>query len=302
MGVWRTGLVLSAAILALPLPAWAHGWGWPAAGSLVSVEVAVDGRESPLYPAPDGSGRFYLEARPGGSYEVRLTNRSGERLGVVVVVDGLNAISGERAIVASPANRMYVLGPWDETTVRGWRASLSDVRRFTFVDERSSYAARSGKASGKMGWIEVGVFRERERERWVSRPWWAWPDRDEEARARSGRSDASPPASEPPAANSAPGASDRAESKSREDALRSFGYGGGSAQSYPGTGWGEGAYDPAQVVRFTPEVRPAELVTLRYEYANSLRALGIFPAWPPYRDRLDERERGEWSFARPPRR
>jgi hypothetical protein len=300
MGAWRTGLVLSGAVLAVPTNALAHGWGGPAAGSLVSVDVAVDGRESPLYPAPDGSGRFYLQAREGSTYEVRLANRSGERIGVVLVVDGLNAISGERATVASSANRMYVLGPWDETSVRGWRTSLSDVRRFTFVDERASYAARSEKANGRMGWIEVGVFRERQREGWVSRPWWTWPDRDAQARAGSGRGDTPPPASGPPAAQrTEPGPSDQAESKSREEAPGSLGY-GGRAQSYPGTGWGDSAYDPAQVVRFTPEPRPAEIVTLRYEYASGLRALGILPSRPPYRDRLDERERGQWGYARPP--
>ena len=301
MGAWRTGLVLSGAFLALPLPARAHGWGEPQAGSLVSIDVAVDGRETPLYPAPDGSGRFYVQARAGSAYEVRLANRSGERLGVVLIVDGLNAISGERATVASPANRMYVLGPWDETTVRGWRTSLSDVRRFTFVDERSSYAARTGKANGKLGWIEVGVFRERDREALVTRPWWAWRDREEDARASSGRADAQPPASEPPAAKrSAPGAAaDRAESKSRDEAVGSLGY-GGAARSYPGTGWGDSAYDPPQVVQFSPEARPVELVTLRYEYASALRALGMLPSWPPARDRLGDRERGQLGFARPP--
>src|SRR5260221_2391836 len=119
-------------------------------GSLVGISVEVEGRTTPLYAAPDGSGRFYLEAREGSAYAVALTNRTAERVGVVLTVDGLNAISGQRE---PGLGRMYVLGPWEQTTVRGWRTSLSDVRRFTFVDERASYAARSGQANGKMGWI-----------------------------------------------------------------------------------------------------------------------------------------------------
>jgi hypothetical protein len=119
-------------------------------------------------------------------------NRTGERLGAAVVVDGLNAISGERE--AGPG-RLYILGPWEETTVRGWRTSLSDVRRFTFVDERGSYASRSGKANGKMGWIEVNVYRERRR--YVGRPWLRdWAGRPD-AVDRSGREESAPP---PPAA------------------------------------------------------------------------------------------------------
>ena len=70
--------------------------------------------------------------------------------------------------------------------------------------------------------------------------------------------------------------------------------------SYPGTGWGARAYDPVLVVDFDPESAPADRVTVRYEYAGALRALGIFPR--PYwtRDRLRERERGAEGFAPPP--
>ncbi len=106
-------------------------------GAPVGVSIEVDGRRVPLYASPDGSTRWYLEAREGSSYAVVLSNRTAERLGVVLTVDGLNAISGER-----DSNRMYVLGPWEQSTIRGWRTSLADVRRFTFVDERASYAAR----------------------------------------------------------------------------------------------------------------------------------------------------------------
>ncbi len=133
-----------------PARAWPSRWRWT-------------GRLSPLYPAPDGSGKRYLEAREGVSYAVRLDNRTGERVGVVLTVDGLNAISGvqETPQPWGAHERMYILDPWGSTTVRGWRTSLAEVRRFTFVDERSSYAARSGKANGKMGWIEIAVYRER---------------------------------------------------------------------------------------------------------------------------------------------
>lgn len=133
-----------------------------APGALVGVSVEVGGRSADLYPAPDGSGRYYLEACEGSSYVLHLANRSAERLGVVVQVDGLNVISGARD---SGRGRMYVLGPGQRTTVRGWRTNLDDVRRFTFVDEKASYAARSGKANSRMGWIELEVFREKRRER-----------------------------------------------------------------------------------------------------------------------------------------
>lgn len=273
---WRAVLLTSGTLL-LPAFAAAHGGTAPQAGSLVGVRLSIDGRPAALYPARDGSDRFYVEARAGAGYELRLVNRTGERLGAAVVVDGLDAISGERADVRSATSRMYVLGPWEQTLVRGWRTSLRDVSRFTFVDESVSYAVRSGQDNARLGWIEVAVFREREP---IVRQLAPEPPaaRDRARRGRDGVEEAEDAAAAPESAG-------RAEAKSR-------------AQSHPGTGWGERAYDPVRLVRFTPAASPAEVVTLRYEYAGALRALGIRLG---LRDRLAERERGEHGFARPPR-
>jgi len=280
--------ILLFAVGCAPSPSLADGWGCREAGSLVGVSVSVGGVSTPLLAARDGSGRFYLEAREGQSYAVTLTNRSGERLGVALIVDGLNAISGARQAAAT-AGRMYVLGPWEDTTVRGWRTSLSDIRHFTFVDEHASYAARSGKANAKMGWVEVAVFRVRRPS--VSRPYWpqardSWPEAELRSREDGAAKGSAPPATTAP------------ESRGRDeaaDAVRGLGYTEG--RSYPGTGWGSSAYDPVEVVAFEPAPYPAELINLRYEYAPALRALGLLPppAWS--RDRLRERDGG---FAAPP--
>src|SRR5438477_6343490 len=69
---------------------------WQASGSLVSMSVEVEGSAAPLYPARDGSGRYYLEAQSGGAYALRVSNHGPARVGVLLAVDGLNAISGER--------------------------------------------------------------------------------------------------------------------------------------------------------------------------------------------------------------
>ena len=169
-------LFTAAVTLVAPGIGRAHDSGfWEAPGSLVSVAVEVDGRSAPLYAATDGSGRYYLEARAGSRYQVRIASRSSERIGVRLTVDGLNAVSGERDQTSwwegRRPGRMYVLDPWGSTVVRGWRTSLDEVRLFTFVDEERSYAARSGKANEKMGWIEVAVFRERHRPRPMTPGW-----------------------------------------------------------------------------------------------------------------------------------
>ncbi len=250
-------------------------------GSLVQVSVEVGGRPTFLHPAPDGSGRYYLEAREGASYLIRLSNRTSERLGVVLTVDGLNAISGERD---RGRGRMYVLDPWRKATVRGWRTSLQEVRRFTFVDEESSYAARSGKANSRMGWIEVSVFREQTR--WT-RTW----ERDD-ATGRAGE----PTEGSPRAESAPPSSADSAESESRP-----LGKGQARKRSYPGTGWGSRAHDPVVVVDFQPQRSPAQRTTLRYEYRRALVDLGVLPSPHARHDRLHQRDRGEPGFAPPPK-
>ena len=257
----RVFLVSTSLMLAAVLPA--------AAGSWVSLDVSIDDEVMPLYRSTDGT-RYYVEARKGGAYELHLANRSAERVGVELTVDGLNVISGEKD---SPGpDRLYVLDPWENTTIRGWRTSLREVRSFTFVDEQASYATRSGKANARMGWIELAVYRERGRERYLER--------------RQKREDGDRPAAPAPAPYR--GRRDEAESDSRAAAPES---------SYPGTGWGDSLQDRVRLVDFEAERQPVERLTVRYEYRSALRALGVLPG----RDRLSERERGEGGFARPPR-
>jgi hypothetical protein len=287
-------------VLASPLAALDHhAPSWESPGSLVGVSVEVEGRTTPLYAAPDGSGRFYLEAKRGARYAIRLDNRTRERVGVALTVDGLNVISGERSpqpwtrwVMRDPG-RMYVLGPWDSVLVQGWRTSLQDVRRFTFVDEERSYASRSGKANAKMGWIEVAVFRERRPISW----WGGHPDevtkdRREAPRPYGEGRDDDGEAHADSKARQAPPASEKRADGPRASAPR--------PEAYPGTGWGQRTDDPAVVVEFEPDRSPAERLTLRYEYASGLRALGIlpYPSWN--RDRLSERDRGRDGFAKPP--
>jgi hypothetical protein len=306
------GLLLGLAATACAGPT----WGLPdAPGRLVGLRIDVGGAPTPLYPDPRGMSRYYLEAREGAAYDLHLTNRTGERLGVVVSVDGLNVVSGERDF---GRGRMYILDPWGSSTIRGWRRSLHDVHRFTFVDEKASYASRSGKANARMGWIEVSVYRERprpphccyEREGRVSPPSARRKDEAAEA-APAPAAPMPPPTMAPPSGaelrDRAPDeAADAGRAGEREEGVASGSLGRRSAPrpdaSFPGTGWGQRLVDPVQVVSFEPEPSPAERLTLRYEYAPALRALGIHPWSEVGYDRLRARERGEGGFAQPPLR
>jgi len=275
-----------------PEPVWAQG-------RAVDVQVLVDGRPSALYPSPRGDRRRYLQAFAGRNYSLVLRNTTGERLGVLVAVDGLNVVNGTASHL-QPGEPMYVLAPYESATIDGWRTSLDDIQRFVFVDEARSYAVRTGQANGDMGWIRVLAFHERraclpmlgtlvpERTR-----------REDDSRARdemgsSGQMQAAPPACAPvpSGGGNAPGPQEnhlKAEAmEPRSDAL---------AKAFPGTGWGEHRNDHVEQVEFTAERRATDTLVFRYEYASGLRALGIEPA----HDRLRDRDNGELGFAKPPR-
>ena len=276
--------ILLAAAAMSSATAHAHGV-FEAPAALVGVSVQVDGSAASLYPAVDGSGRYYLEAHSGSRYAVTLANRTGERIGVVLTVDGLNAISGDRD---TARGRMYVLDPWQSTVVQGWRTSLQEIRQFTFVDERRSYAARTGQANEKMGWIEVAVYKERHpyvRVTPTPVPY-AEPRRQDDQSNRD-RAEAAPAPSAQAPAEAGAAASREADTK--------------SARAYPGTGWGDRAHDPVVLVSFDPEYSPCERTTLRYEYRSALVALGVLPQPTYTRDRLWQREHSEPGFAQQPR-
>ncbi|HET9325760.1 MAG TPA: hypothetical protein VFQ05_03230 [Candidatus Eisenbacteria bacterium] len=253
-----------------------RGFEFAADGRLVDVQVQVEGMGTvPLYTANGRFDRRYFQAFKGRNYSLVVRNNTNRRVGVLLAVDGLNAINGQKSRL-SRNESMYVLDPFESTVIKGWRTSMDRVRRFVFVDEERSYAERVGKANGDMGWIRVLAFREQ-------RPYWDVPGRirSQEPDEFEGRGEEAPRDLQ---------GLDRAPSPSN----RSY----ADEQSNPGTGWGNSQRDPVSRTHFLAEASPVDHVILRYEYASGLRALGI-RIWNG-RNRTWERERGELGFAAPP--
>jgi hypothetical protein len=290
----RLAALAAAASVLAALPAFADRWTPVPVrppenrlrGDLVELRVLVDGRSASLHAAPGHGGTRYFEALKGEEYALVVRNRSPRRVAVLVAVDGLNVINGSRSHLA-PHEPMYVLGPHERTTIRGWRTSLERVQQFVFVDEERSYAARSGQANGDLGWIRVLAFEEEipvaTRYRYDTRS--SERERDSRTRDRMGAqgSDAQPRSK---AGEQAPPPSEPLAEAARPEA-------------FPGTGWGRERRDRAREVEFEPVAYARDQLVLRYEYARGLEALGIYATRDP--DRLAERERGECWFAEPPR-
>ena len=288
--------ILALALVAMPMAAQAQnyrqdnwrgnspGWDSNADGQLVDVQVLVEGRQSPLFFRSRGNqwwggddGRYYFQAFQGRNYSLRLHNNTGRRVGVLIAVDGLNVVNGERSRLAHN-EPMYVLDPYETSVINGWRTSLDQVRRFVFVDEQRSYAERTGQANGDMGWIRVLSFNEAGRPR-VSNP----RSRGDEF-GPLGANRAAP----------APPEGAREMVGRQDDAPQSRSQAG---DGYPGTGWGDRSHDPVSETWFQAVSQPSDRLVFRYEYASGLRALGI----PVPGNRLRDRDHGDLGFSKPPR-
>lgn len=216
---------------------------------LVDLQL-VDRDTAQALPHYRHRGQDWVAGTPGHRYAVRLTNTTGERVLVVLSVDGVNAVSGQ---TAAPSQAGYVLGPWESADIAGWRKSLDAIAQFVFTALPDSYAARTGRPDN-VGVVGIAVFRERPpyRRSLPSAP----PVAPAGAQAKSMRA---------PAAASA----DRA--MAMEAMPQSI-----------GTGHGQREWAPiGQTAFIRASTTPQQVSQLRYDSIDALVAMGVLPR--PYR-------------------
>jgi hypothetical protein len=120
--------------------------------------VRVVDASSRTLPTYTRGGRTYVMGTVGSRYSILVTNPTGHRVEAVVSVDGLDAMDGH------PANyvekRGYILPPYGDMSVDGFRTSYEQVATFRFSSVANSYAGRLGEARD-VGVIGVAFFPER---------------------------------------------------------------------------------------------------------------------------------------------
>lgn len=230
-----------------------------AVGSLVDVEL-VDRARSETLPTWSHRGASWVAGRPGNRYAVRLTNRSGARVLVVLSIDGVNAVSGETAATGQTG---YVLAPYQSTEITGWRKSLTESAAFYFTALPDSYAARTDRPDN-VGVIGAAVFRERPRQviHAPQQPPVLRGEVDQESQPGRLRESASSMRAAPSAA---PAPESKAAGMARDERLDRL-----------GTGHGEREYAPTTHTSFDrASDRPNEVVRIRYDSHDNLVALGV---------------------------
>lgn len=235
--------VLATLILAA---ATAHAHGRARLQGEVSVEIVSDkGSAFLMIPHKDfqsGSTRVikeYVEAKRGENYGIVIRNMTPGRIGVVVVVDGRNIISGRKSDLGNTED-MYIIEGYGLARYDGWRTDKDSVHRFYFTDPADSYSVRTFADSSAMGVIAVAVYREKDR-----------PRPSEEMKLRG-------PASAAPSRELVP----QGKSKTLAD-------------EQAGTGFGDRQYSPTIRIAFEPEPAPLQKSLFKYEWRETLCRKGL---------------------------
>jgi hypothetical protein len=186
----RTALALALAVLSAA-PAAASN-EVPARWGAYRLELVDESGR--ILPTWSHHGRTYTLGRKGERYLVRVRNQSARRAEVVVSVDGRDVVDGRPA---SFEKRGYLVEPWSEVTIDGYRLSDAAVAAFRFSSVSESYAGRLGDARD----VRRCRCRSRVRRRSAAHPRRLPPRRARPRRARSATRPA--PGSAPRSARSA---------------------------------------------------------------------------------------------------
>jgi hypothetical protein len=278
--------------LALCLGAIVIQAGMTCARAEPSYEVVLEDEfGNPLPAYPQRSERFAL-GRDGQRYNVRIYNRSGQRIEAVVSVDGRDVLTGMPGDFKN--QRGYLVPAYGSVLIDGFRTSLSSVAAFRFSSPDDSYSARMGTPEN-VGVIGAAFFREatppppppmpKQIPYRVQPQPYGGADKSGSGYGGGGLGTRGRE-SAPPAPTSAAPAQRHAEPKKESR-------GGAAYDSYAesersddtgniGTQYGEETYSAVSEVRFVRAHRsPDRVITLRYDDYEGLVARGILPRPAP---------------------
>lgn len=225
--------------------------GTPLAAVQSGWSLRLEDVNGGMLPTYGWRGGTFVEGFAGLAYAVRVDNPTGQRVEIVVTVDGRDVISGDPGDFRS--QRGYIVQPYGTLRVTGFRRSMSDVAQFRFTSPGDSYSARRGTPEN-VGVIGVAVFTE------------------------------TPPPPPPPYEMPAPYGAAEADKSSEGYARRGEAQGAPAApaQSNLGTQYGETRYAPVTEVSFQ-RARPASpdaLMAVYYDDHAGLIRRGVIAADP----------------------
>lgn len=114
----------------------------------------------PIKIYKDENGKNWVEAKNNTKFVIEVKNNLYRNILAVVSVDGLSVISGKQASLEHKNG--YVISPYSNLKIKGWRTSLENVREFVFTsNKKQSYSHKLGADESNIGVIGVAVFGEK---------------------------------------------------------------------------------------------------------------------------------------------
>jgi len=252
-------------------------------------QVVLEDEFGNVLPTYAHRSEWFAQGREGQRYNVRIHNRTGQRVEAVVSVDGRDVLSG------APGNyreqRGYIVPAYGSVLIDGFRTSLSSVAAFRFTSPGDSYSARMGTAEN-VGVVGAAFFPELQRPPvsygspvYRPRPYDSYSEyerREKSDLGTSGAGRASTPSAEakPSAAPASPrkGASVEGREASAQRSGDSYASGSHDDSSNIGTQYGENTRSDVNQISFSRARRsPDRVLTLRYDNHDGLIARGILP-------------------------
>jgi len=121
-----------------------------------NVDILINGKKCKLYTH---ESKFFMEAKEGSEYEIKIDNNSADNILAIVSIDGLDVLTGKPATVDSGG---YIINALSSYRIKGYRYDDSTVGAFKFVKKDNSYAAGiSSESIRNCGVIGVILYKEK---------------------------------------------------------------------------------------------------------------------------------------------
>lgn len=127
-------------------------------GKPMLADISIIGEDGEQLPTFLHDGKHYVAGRKDERYDIHVQNKIGERIEVVITVDGRDVISGEKG---DASRNGYAIGPYGIATIKGFRQSDERVAAFRFATKDESYSSKMGTPQN-VGVIGVAVYREKQ--------------------------------------------------------------------------------------------------------------------------------------------
>lgn len=120
------------------------------------ISILVNGNRCKQYFY---EGETFIEAKDGSEYTIEIKNNTWSRILAVCSVDGLDILTGKKAIENNPG---YVINGYNSGKFDGFRVSDDKIAKFVFGSKNDSYAADKGDGSERnVGVIGIRLFQEK---------------------------------------------------------------------------------------------------------------------------------------------